>query len=42
MGLYPEKTGKKISKNLINSDLIRPKSKNYSEFYINKEKEFFK
>ncbi len=41
MGLYPENTGKKISKNLINSDLIRPKSKNYSQFYINKEKEYF-
>ena len=41
MGLYPENTGKKISKNLINSDLIRPKSKNYSQFYINIEKEYF-
>ena len=41
LGLYPAKTGKIISNNLINSTLIRPNSKNYSQFYIEKEKEYF-
>ena len=40
-GLYPFKTGKSIPNNLINTNLIRPHSLNYSDFYRKKEKEFF-
>ena len=40
-GLYPFKTGKSIPNNLINTNLIRPHSLNYSDFYKKKRKRIF-
>ena len=40
-GLYPEKTGKRIPNNLINTSLIQPPTENYTEFYKEMELTFF-